>query len=337
MQCCNQNFGGPTINHFGYCAQTRVPPHPSPGPVLEPRTAGVFCPGFAKTSVGDVHGLLRAPTLTLGDTLKVTSTDSLELHRGTSGDTMDYVALQTPQAKRMAGSPSPYVPLPDANPPSEKVYELDENGWTFVLQSWCKNNPGYQAAFWARGVDGNVFTFSEGGKLSPEPLGNSFPLAIFRGSPPSRPSPHRLELNSPTVPALVEPSSMASTIPATLNSPTVPPAEPSALLAPSPPETVDSPKPAAGESASSVLPAAPAHEKQSEASDGAGPAVVKTKSGSEVSPPHPPAENMYTDGTYWKILGLNLWSWHFNSYLLVSWSSVVGSKSRVTFTCREIT
>ena len=138
--------------------------------MLEPRTAGVFCPGFAKTSVGDVHGLLRAPTLTLGDTQKVTSTDSLELQRGTSGDTMDYAALQTPQAKRMAVSPSPYVLVPDANqsptpgsvnPSSEKVYELDENGWTFVLQSWCKNNPGYQAAFWAKGVDGNVFTFSD--------------------------------------------------------------------------------------------------------------------------------------------------------------------------------
>ena len=293
-----------------------------------------------------MHGLLRAPTLTLGDTQKVTSTDSLELQRGTSGDTMDYAALQTPQAKRMAVSPSPYVLVPDANqsptpgsvnPSSEKVYELDENGWTFVLQSWCKNNPGYQAAFWAKGVDGNVFTFSEGGKLSPEPLGSSFPLVIFRGSPPSRPSPHRLELNSPTVPALVEPSSMESTIPATLDSPMVPPAE-----APSPPETVDSPKPAAGESANSVLPAAPAHEKQSGGSGGAGTVVGKTTSRSEaagasMSPPDAPADNMYTDGTYWKILGLNLWFWHFNSYLVVSWSSVVGSKSRVTFTYHEIT
>ncbi|CAL1144437.1 unnamed protein product [Cladocopium goreaui] len=152
---------------------------------VEPRAAGRFCPGFALASVGDVNqpDLLRSKTLRLDDTHP--STDSLQVHLGESG-----ASLKTPSPKHVARSLSaewmhdrlpdtPFTPLiPDP------VFTIDFNpGWTYVLDSWCKNHDDFDN-HWLSGPKDEIFIFNGCGTVSPDPTPESFPLRVIKGKPP---------------------------------------------------------------------------------------------------------------------------------------------------------
>lgn len=242
---------------------------------LEPRQAGAFCPGFAKTSAGGVRpALLHKPTLTLGE---CGSQESLEVQRRNSD------VLNTPSPKiPLINSPTPPPPqepdrLPDSvcEPTPTPCFTIDYSpGWNYVLEGWFKNmkTSGLVGSnFWVAGSNGEAFTLTSDGNIEATPKADAFPLFIMEGLPP-------------------EPEPLAVTSPP-------PGAAPTPCETPAP--QVKSTVPGSGQAPPEMVEDTELDEESAEVPKGSHRQPVTP----QVEHKEPPkAQSMYDDGTYWKKL-----------------------------------
>ena len=205
----------PTSNMISYFFQLYISLVVVGGFSSEPRHAGAFCPGFAKTSAAGVsQPLLHKRTLVLGE---CASMESLEVRRNNS-DIFNTPSPRVPKINSPRPLEVPEVPevpqdrLPDSlcDPTPIPSYTIDNyQGWTYVLESWFKNMKTSSLVgldWWVAGAKGEVFTFTTDGDIEPTPDADSFPLHIMEGLPPEpvavpQPSPRAAQqVEEPTLP-----------------------------------------------------------------------------------------------------------------------------------------
>eukprot|EP00435_Cladocopium_sp_Y103_P063754 s532_g25.t1 len=71
------------------------------------------------------------------------------------------------------------------------VFTIDFNpGWTYVVESWCKNHHEDHDNHYILGPHDEIFQFDGCGKICPDPTPESFPLRVIKGKAPAAEPTH---------------------------------------------------------------------------------------------------------------------------------------------------